>query len=82
MTMLTRPELSEVRRTLAETPEKVLGDRVLLDRLLVQAEYALDCAALVEEAVHYPAEPYGEAQALVARLTDAANAIWNRFHYR
>ncbi len=82
MTMLTRPELSELRRALAADPENVLADRALFERLLTQAEYALDCAALIEEAVHYPAEPYGEAQALVARLTDAANSIWNRFHYR
>lgn len=82
MTMFTRPELSDLRRALAASPEQVLADRALFERLLTQAEYALDCAALVEEAVHYPAEPYGEAQALVARLTDAANTIWNRFHYR
>jgi hypothetical protein len=54
----------------------------VLKRLVAQAEYGLDCAQLLEEAVRYPAEPYGEGAAVVARITDGFNEIWNRHHYR
>jgi len=80
MKMFTRPQLDELRRAVTADPQSILRSPELLDRLLGQAEYALDCAALLDEAVHYPAEPYGEAEALVARLTDALNEIWNRHH--
>lgn len=82
MRMLTRPELNQLRQALASDPAAVLAMPGLLDRLLGQAEYALDCAALLDEAVHFPAEPYGEAETLVTRLTNGVNTIWNRFRYR
>jgi hypothetical protein len=82
MKMLTRPELKKLRQAVAADPASVLADPDLLDRLLDQAEYGLDCAALLDDAVHFPAEPYGEAETLVTRLTNGVNAIWNRFHYR
>lgn len=78
MTMFTRPQLHDLRKTLAADPGALGRTPGLVDRLLDQAEYALDCAALLDEAVHYPAEPYGEAEVLVARLTDGVNEIWNR----
>lgn len=80
MQMYTRPELAELRRRLSAREGVVAADEV--ERLLVQAEYALDCAALLDEAVHFPADPYGEAEGLVAKLQLGLNAIWNRFHYR
>ena len=82
MTMFTRPELEELRLSLAADPEELRRQAGVIERLVRQAEYALDCAALLDEAVHYPAEPYGEAEALVARLTNGVNDIWNRYHYR
>lgn len=82
MKMLTRPELKALRQALQADPSALMAQPELLDRLLDQAEYGLDCAALLDEAVHFPAEPYGEAETLVARLTNGVNAIWNRFHYR
>ena len=85
MKLFTHAELSELRERARRDPELLvrspdLAD--LLDRLIGQAEYALDCARLLDEAVHYPAEPYGEAEVLVARLKDGQNDIWNRHHYR
>ena len=80
MKMFTRPELRELRTAAATDPASL--DRELLDRLIGQAEYALDCARLLEEAVHYPAEPYGEAEILVSRLTNGFNQIWNSYRYR
>lgn len=82
MKMLTRPELKQLREALASDPGAVLATPGLVERLLGQAEYALDCAALLDEAVHFPAEPYGEAETLVTRITNGVNTIWNRFHYR
>ena len=82
MKMFTRPELDDLRRALATDPGALAREAGLLEGLLGQAEYALDCAALLDEAVHDPAEPYGEAEALVARLTNGVNDIWNRYHYR
>jgi hypothetical protein len=83
--MLTRSELAGLRDALASRPDSILGDpdaaAGLLERLLRQGEYALDCAALLDEACHYPADPYGEAEVLVSRLTDGMNEIWNRHHY-
>lgn len=79
--MFTRPELSELRKIAASSPADLASlpnwPHVLAS-LVAQAEYALDCAALLDEAVHFPAEPYGEAEVLVARLTDGVNEIWNR----
>ena len=80
--MFTRPELEELRAKLAADPSVVVREPDLLERLVGQAEYALDCARLLEEAVHFPAEPYGEAERLVGRLTDGWNEIWNRHRYR
>ena len=60
------------------SPESLAAKPDVALTLLAQAEYALDCAALLDEAVHYPAEPYSETEALVARLTDGVNEIWNR----
>ena len=82
MKMFTRPELEELRAKLASDPALLAREPGLLDRLLDQAEYALDCARLLDEAVHFPAEPYGEAEGLVSRLTDGWNEIWNRHRYR
>lgn len=82
MIMFTHCELSEMRRRLAEDPVGLAASTMLLERLIAQAEYGLDCARLLDEAVHYPAEPYGEAEVLVARLTDGFNEIWNRHRYR
>lgn len=84
MKLFTRPELHDLRRRLAGDPAELLrsGDLVeaakLVETLIGQAEYGLDCAALLDEAVHYPAEPYGEAEELVVRLTNGVNEIWNR----
>jgi hypothetical protein len=76
--MFTRTELEELRASVA-APPAMLADRPdVMETLLAQAEYALDCAALLDEAVHFPAEPYSDAEALVARLTDGVNDIWNR----
>ena len=80
MKMFTRPELSDLRQSLCDDGGG--ASRELLERLICQAEYGLDCASLLDEAVHYPADPYGEAEKLVARLTDGLNEIWNRYHYR
>lgn len=82
MTMFTRPELEALKAELASDRSVLARKPELLDRLLGQAEYALDCAGLLDEAVHFPAEPYTEAEALVARLTDGVNEIWNRHHHR
>ena len=82
MKMLTRPQLKQLRQELETDPAAVLATPDLLGRLVDQAEYALDCAALLDEAVHFPAEHYGEAEGLVTRLTNGVNTIWNRFHYR
>lgn len=82
MTMLTRPELKKLREALASDPAAALATPGLVERLVAQAEYALDCAGLLDEAVHFPAEPYGEAENLVTRITNGVNTIWNRFHYR
>ncbi|HXC49803.1 MAG TPA: hypothetical protein VN634_02855 [Candidatus Limnocylindrales bacterium] len=85
MKMFTHAELRELRERARREPEMLVGNPDLpdlLDRLIGQAEYGLDCARLLEEAVHYPAEPYGEAEVLVARLTNGRNDIWNRHHYR
>ncbi|HEY2773306.1 MAG TPA: hypothetical protein VGK20_04540 [Candidatus Binatia bacterium] len=77
----TRPELRQLRQRLAEEPDSIAGSVDIIQALLDQAEYGLDCAALLEEAVRFPAEPYTDAEALVARLTDGFNAIWNRHHW-
>jgi hypothetical protein len=82
MTKMTRPELHRLRENLASDPSAVLSEPHLLGRLLDQVEYGLDCAALLDEAVHFPAEPYSQAEELVARLTNGVNEIWNRFRYR
>lgn len=82
MKMFTRPELRSLREALRRDPSLLGTQPDLVARLLDQAEHGLDCAALLEDAVHFPAEPYGEAEVLVARLTNGVNAIWNRFHYR
>ena len=82
MKMFTRPELALLRDRIARDPDVLARTPDLLERLIRQAEYGLDCARLLDEAVHYPAEPYGEAEALVAKLTDSFNEIWNRHHYR
>jgi hypothetical protein len=77
--MFTRSELDALRVEIASSPATLLASRPdVLERLLAQAEYALDCAAVLDEAVHYPAEPYSEMEAFVARLTDRSNEIWNR----
>lgn len=80
MTMFTRAELAALRLSLASDSSLLGRDPQLAERLLGQAEYALDCAALLDEAVHHPAEPYSDCETLVARLTDGVNAIWNRYH--
>ncbi len=82
MKMFTRAELDDLRRAAVADRGAVLRNPEILDRLIGQAQYALECAALLDEAVHYPAEPYGEAEKLVSRLTDGVNEIWNRFRYR
>ena len=82
MQMFTRPELDELRAKLASDPALLVREPGLVERLLGQAEYALDCARLLDEAVHFPAEPYGEAERLVGHLTDSWNEIWNRHRYR
>lgn len=82
MKMLTRPELTKLRQAVAADPASVLAEPGLLGRLLDQAEYGLDCAALLDETVHFPAEPYGEAEKLVTQVTNGVNTIWNRFRYR
>jgi hypothetical protein len=76
--MFTRPELKVLREMAAASPAELASKPDVLASLVAQAEYALDCAALLDEAVHFPAEPYGEAEVLVARLTDGVNEIWNR----
>ena len=76
--MFTRSELEELRASVASSPSTLAARPDVVETLLAQAEYALDCAALLDEAVHYPAEPYSDAEALVARLTDGFNEIWNR----
>ncbi|MFN2425717.1 MAG: hypothetical protein ABR587_04640 [Candidatus Binatia bacterium] len=81
MTMFTRPELEQLRSSMSANRDAVARQSDLIERLVAQAEYALDCAALLEEAVHYPADPYSDAEVLVARLTDGFNEIWNRHHY-
>ena len=81
MTMFTRPELEALRLSLAADPDALSRQPRVIERLVGQAEYALDCAALLDEAVHFPAEPYSDAEALVAKLTDGVNAIWNRHRY-
>jgi hypothetical protein len=80
MKMFTRPELEELRRALAGDPGLLSRTPELVERLVAQADYGLDCARLLDEAVHYPAEPYSECEKLVARLTDGMNDIWNRHH--
>jgi hypothetical protein len=76
--MFTRTELEELRASVAASPAMLADRPDVMETLLAQAEYALDCAALLDEAVHFPAEPYSDAEALVARLTDGVNEIWNR----
>jgi hypothetical protein len=76
--MFTRTELEELRASVAASPAMLADRPDVMETLLAQAEYALDCAALLDEAVHFPAEPYSDAEALVARLTDGVNDIWNR----
>jgi hypothetical protein len=76
--MFTRTELEELRGSVAASPAMLADRPDVMETLLAQAEYALDCAALLDEAVHFPAEPYSDAEALVARLTDGVNEIWNR----
>ena len=73
--MFTRSEIDELRGL---APASLAARPDVVETLLAQAEYALDCAALLDEAVHYPAEPYSDTEALVARLTDGFNEIWNR----
>lgn len=82
MNVFTRTELAELRRAIRADATLVARSPDVVERLLCQAEYGLDCARLLEEAVHYPAEPYGEAEVLVAKLTDGWNEIWNRHRYR
>lgn len=79
--MFTRPELEAVKKRFTSDPHGVSQDTQLFEQLIAQAEYGLDCAALLEQAVHHPAEPYGEAAALVTTLTNGFNEIWNRHHY-
>ncbi|HYC01247.1 MAG TPA: hypothetical protein VEC57_19085 [Candidatus Limnocylindrales bacterium] len=81
MQMMTRAELAAIRARLAREPAAVGNDRELITRLIAQSEYALDCAALLEEARSTPAEPYSDACALVARINDGFNEIWNRYRY-
>jgi len=87
MNLFTRPELTDLRHRLAKDPAELfrgpdLAEAAeLVEKLIGQAEYGLDCAALLDEAVHYPAEPYGEAEELVVRLTNGVNEIWNRHRY-
>jgi hypothetical protein len=76
--MFTRSELKELRASISSSPEFLVSRPDVVEALLTQAEYALDCAALLDEAVHHPAEPYSDTEALVARLTDGVNDIWNR----
>ncbi len=76
--MFTRSELEELKAKVAASPASLVERPDLVEMLFAQAEYALDCAALLDEAVHYPAEPYSDTEALVARLTDGVNEIWNR----
>lgn len=76
--MFTHPELAQLRRALAANPASLTADSQLVGRLIAQAEYALDCAALLDRVAHYPAEPYGEGQTIVAMATDGVNEIWNR----
>ncbi len=82
MILFTRRELEGLRDLLAGDPGALARDPGLVGRLIGQCEYALDCAALLDEAMHFPAEPYSEAETLVARLTDGMNEIWNFHHYR
>lgn len=82
MKIFTRAELSELRELVAREPDVLMRSPETVEHLIRQAEYGLECARLLDEAVHYPAEPYGEAEVLVARLTDGMNDIWNRHHYR
>jgi len=81
MLMLTRPELEQLRKAVVADRDGITRPAELIERLIAQAEYGLDCAALLEEAVHYPAEPYSDTEVLVARLTDGFNEIWNRHRY-
>jgi hypothetical protein len=76
--MFTRSELEDLRAAVAASPASLAARPEVVETLIAQAEYALDCAALLDEAVHYPAEPYSDTEALVARLTDGVNEIWNR----
>lgn len=76
--MFTRSELDALRAELASSPASLATRPDVIEKLLAQAEYALDCAAVLDEAVHHPAEPYSEMEAFVARLTDRFNEIWNR----
>ncbi|HYC54042.1 MAG TPA: hypothetical protein VEL28_03800 [Candidatus Binatia bacterium] len=82
MELMTRAELAQVRARLTADPGAIAAEPELLARLLAQSEYALDCAALLEEARSFPAEPYSDACAVVARINDGFNEIWNRYRYR
>ena len=78
--MLTRPEIEKLRRALERDRSAIEKSPETVEALLCQAEYALDCAKLLERALDFPAEPYGEAETLKAMLTDGVNEIWNRWH--
>jgi len=79
--LLTRSELARLRSDPDGCAQRLMREPELLDLLLRQAEHALDCEALLAEFEHFPAEPYGDAAALVARITDSCNELWNRYHY-
>jgi|GEM_PF-3310211 len=79
--MLSRAELARLRADPARSAKRLAGDPELFGLLLRQAEHALDCAAVLDELAHFPAVPYGEGAALVARITEACNELWNRYHY-
>ncbi len=79
--LLTRAELASLRGDPEGCAQRLAREPALLALVLRQAEHALDCGALLDEFAHFPAEPYGEAAALVAHITDACNALWNRYHY-
>jgi hypothetical protein len=78
--MMTRPEIEKLRRAVEQDPSLLARSPETAETLLCQAEYALDCARLLERALDFPAEPYGEAEKLKAMLTDGVNEIWNRWH--
>ena len=81
MDLYTAEEIADLRRKV-ESGDAAGLDTPTLRRLLVQAEYAVDCAGLLCATAYFPAEPDTEAAAVVASVTQGMNDLWNRYRYR